>query len=106
MSEMQFEAKLGVFWHKMTGNRCSIPFIGYYLTHIYSVDMIVELIFNIHSITDHNECLTDSHGCHTNASCVNLEGTHQCKCRDGFAGNGTYCSGISFTYIFILVIVC
>ena len=49
---------------------------------------------NISSITDVNECLKDDHGCHMNASCVNLKGTHTCECKQGFVGNTTYCAGM------------
>ena len=48
----------------------------------------------IYSITDRNECRTGEHGCHNNASCTNLEGSHRCKCNSGFSGNGTDCIGM------------
>ena len=43
--------------------------------------------------TDINECTTGNHGCHSNATCINLPGTKNCTCNIGFSGNGTYCSG-------------
>ena len=48
----------------------------------------------ISSIADVNECLKVDHGCHMNASCVNLNGTYTCKCKQGFVGNGTSCDGM------------
>ena len=60
---------------------------------LYAVSSFLFSI-NIYSITDRNECLRNSTGCHTNASCVNLGGSHRCECNKGFEGNGTDCNGM------------
>ena len=31
-----------------------------------------------------NECQTKDHGCGKNAVCINLAGSHECRCRTGF----------------------
>ncbi|KAL9964627.1 hypothetical protein ACROYT_G028291 [Oculina patagonica] len=38
-----------------------------------------------------DECAKGLHGCHSNASCQNTEGSHNCTCKPGFFGNGSYC---------------
>jgi hypothetical protein len=38
---------------------------------------------------DMDECLAqDANDCADHAACVNTLGSYQCKCNDGFAGNG------------------
>ena len=37
---------------------------------------------------DINEC-ADNGGCHVNAECRNTEGGRECRCNDGFGGDGT-----------------
>lgn len=48
------------------------------------------LTFNI---IDINECVSGS-GCSDDADCINTVGSHTCKCRSGFAGDGFICTGI------------
>ena len=43
---------------------------------------------------DVNECLTNSHDCHSDADCMNKIGSYNCTCRSGYVGNGTICTGI------------
>lgn len=40
---------------------------------------------------DVDECSTGRHRCHSEAECINLEGSYQCNCRNGFSGDGYYC---------------
>ena len=40
---------------------------------------------------DINECA--SHPCDVNANCTNTIGSHMCKCRTGYEGNGKRCRG-------------
>ena len=42
---------------------------------------------------DNNECLLASHNCHTNATCVNTNGSFTCSCNNGYSGNGISCEG-------------
>ena len=55
---------------------------------------------NIYCISDVDECDTSNHGCHANATCTNLVGSHKCTCKEGYDGNGTTCIGIIFTFLF------
>ena len=42
---------------------------------------------------DVDECEADISDCDVNAKCINTEGSHNCTCQSGFAGNGTSCEG-------------
>ena len=48
------------------------------------------LLFNS---LDLDECDDGTHNCDVNAECNNTLGSYNCKCRDGFRGNGTKCTG-------------
>ena len=41
--------------------------------------------------TDVDECMAGLDDCDANADCINLEGSYQCRCRDGFTGDGRVC---------------
>ena len=53
----------------------------------------------MHLFPDVNECATDQHGCHENANCTNLHGTHKCDCNDGYIGDGSSCTGKNLLYL-------
>ncbi len=54
--------------------------------------------FNVFIILDIDECSDKStHSCDSNSNCTNTNGSYQCKCHQGFAGNGHTCSGIQLT---------
>ena len=42
---------------------------------------------------DIDECSENSHNCHVNAKCTDMEGSFFCTCILGYTGNGTYCQG-------------
>lgn len=42
---------------------------------------------------DIDECETNTHGCHDNASCRNHAGNYSCICQQGFYGDGQVCDG-------------
>ena len=50
---------------------------------------------------DIDECDINSwetaHGCHPDARCVNTAGSYQCKCLEGFTGNGMATGGTGVT---------
>ena len=48
---------------------------------------------------DLDECSTEDHGCHVNASCTNAHGSFNCKCLHGFEGDGKNCTGNSCEFI-------
>ena len=46
----------------------------------------------IHSV---DECLLGLHNCDVNATCMNTDESYICSCKEGFTGNGVFCSGKS-----------
>lgn len=38
-----------------------------------------------------NECERGEHKCDRNAICINLDGTFECRCADGYEGDGHNC---------------
>ena len=42
---------------------------------------------------DIDECSTNSHSCHINATCSNMQGSYKCACKAGYLGNGKTCTG-------------
>ena len=75
---------------------CFIIIFIYYCVAWFLFDYLL-YFFNI----DINECNTTNHGCHINASCTNLIGSHFCTCNLGFSGNGTHCNGILVLYFYL-----
>ena len=51
------------------------------------------ILFNNPLLSDINECTTIAHNCDVNAFCNNTDGSHNCTCSSGYAGNGTSCRG-------------
>ena len=45
------------------------------------------------SRTDINECITNEHNCHDDATCNNTKGSWKCFCNQGYKGNGVDCDG-------------
>ena len=44
--------------------------------------------------TDIDECTLLCGSCDENADCINLEGSYECKCKEGFQGDGYFnCTG-------------
>ncbi|XP_028410753.1 uncharacterized protein LOC114533436 isoform X5 [Dendronephthya gigantea] len=41
------------------------------------------------------DCTIDKYPCHDNASCKDIPGSYECRCFEGFTGNGTYCNDIN-----------
>lgn len=46
-------------------------------------------------VSDLDECSNGTHKCNNNAECHNTMGSYRCTCKDGFSGDGFYCSGHS-----------
>lgn len=40
---------------------------------------------------DVDECLLNIHDCSPNADCTNNLGSYNCKCHNGYSGDGTIC---------------
>ena len=47
-----------------------------------------------HSV-DTDECFEGRNTCHSNATCMDTDGSFECTCDNGFTGNGYNCSGKS-----------
>lgn len=52
------------------------------------------VFYNVYAIyyLDINECLQEN-VCNPNANCTDSEGSYNCKCHTGFAGDGRSCVG-------------
>ena len=60
--------------------------------------MLLLFVINSNILSlDINECQVHKGGCHVNATCTNLVGSHSCICTTGHTGNGTYCE-VTETY--------
>ena len=51
------------------------------------------LLFIINCV-DVDECSSDTNECDPNALCTNVEGSYVCRCKKGFTGNGSTCTGM------------
>lgn len=49
--------------------------------------------FFIKFLVDIDECMTNNHNCHEDATCSNTKGLWDCFCNKGYEGNGTNCQG-------------
>ena len=49
------------------------------------------------SFLDINECTSGTHNCDSNAACTNTAGSFICACNSGFSGNGTSCTGMTYS---------
>ena len=53
---------------------------------------------------DVNECIEQTDNCHTFATCINLEGGgFECRCLEGYEGNGLQCSGKVWHALFYVI---
>lgn len=43
--------------------------------------------------TDIDECTTNTHDCHSSATCTNTECSFTCTCNEGYTGDGRSCIG-------------
>lgn len=49
--------------------------------------------FELFCVSDLDECSNGTHMCNNNADCHNTMGSYRCTCKDGFSGDGFFCSG-------------
>ena len=49
--------------------------------------------FHEYIFPDINECADKADNCHADAKCINMIGTYNCSCNDGYSGNGFHCEG-------------
>ena len=45
-------------------------------------------------VTDIDECTTNAHDCHLDATCSNTGGSFTCSCNQGYSGDGKQCDGM------------
>ena len=45
-------------------------------------------------VTDIDECTTNAHDCHLDATCSNTGGSFTCICKQGYSGDGKQCDGM------------
>ena len=45
-------------------------------------------------LPDIDECLSGNHACDVTANCTNIDGSHNCTCKEGYTGDGQSCQGI------------
>lgn len=53
--------------------------------------MIDMIEIDVYCTVDLNECERGEHKCDRNAICINLEGTFECQCAEGYQGDGHIC---------------
>ena len=65
---------------------------------------VIELVSATFSLLflDNDECFASENFCHQNAICVNTFGSYDCKCSQGYTGDGVNCAGnIPFRCLFV-----
>ena len=56
-------------------------------------DILVIFFYISNFTTDIDECETNPHKCHQEATCKNTHGSYLCTCKPGFIGDGQNCTG-------------
>ena len=52
-------------------------------------------------LIDINECeVGGANDCHTEADCLNIDGSYNCTCKVGYTGTGILCAGILFKNLY------
>ena len=80
----------------------------------------VVMYYKLLSPVDTDECTTNTHNCHSSATCNNTIGSFNCTCNKGYNGDGISCSGEQclvniiaqenklrgrFVFVFVVVVV-
>ena len=50
-----------------------------------------------------NDCGVSKQKCHLKASCVKEQGSEQCRCDDGYEGDGVQCERMCIWFIYVFV---
>ncbi|XP_027054846.1 uncharacterized protein LOC113681912 [Pocillopora damicornis] len=61
----------------------------------YSTATAAKNLTKYYACTDVNECVLGNAECSKDATCKNTFGSYECKCKDGFTGNGFSCKDIN-----------
>ena len=86
---------------KIAKMQCTPDSLSFLINYRCPVTVPV-LLFNSLSllpITDVNECgSAGTNECDSKAQCTNIEGSYNCRCLNGYQGDGKNCSGTGFLY--------
>lgn len=63
---------------------------------------VLLFFIQIYFFLDIDECLFDLNNCDVNVNCINKVGNFICICKLGYSGDGYFCVGLYFIFIFIL----
>lgn len=67
--------------------------------------MIFVLTMHYFICKDVDECSNGTHKCSPTAECVNTDGSYRCTCKEGYSGDGVFCSGkINFYLCFAQIL--
>ena len=55
--------------------------------------LMISYLSLVCSCADINECAQGTDNCDDNAICINTVGSFLCRCRTGYEGDGTVCTG-------------
>lgn len=55
-----------------------------------------DVVLGFCHVSDLDECSNGTHMCSNNADCLNTMGSYRCACKEGFSGDGFYCSGHTY----------
>ena len=77
--------------------KCSVHLTAYLFLLTVPVSLFNSL--SLLPITDVNECgSAGTNECDSKAQCTNIEGSYNCRCLNGYQGDGKNCSGTGSLY--------
>ena len=86
---------------KIAKMQCTPDSLSFLINYRCPVTVPVSLFnsLSLLSITDVNECgSAGTNECDSKAQCTNTEGSYNCRCLNGYQGDGKNCSGTGFLY--------
>ena len=86
---------------KIAKMQCTPDSLSFLINYRCPVTVPVSLFnsLSLLPITDINECgSAGTNECDSKAQCTNTEGSYNCRCLNGYQGDGKNCSGTGFLY--------
>lgn len=86
---------------KIAKMQCTPDSLSFLINYRCPVTVPVSLFnsLSLLPITDVNECgSAGTNECDSKAQCTNTEGSYNCRCLNGYQGDGKNCSGTGFLY--------
>lgn len=86
---------------KIAKMQCTPDSLSFLINYRCPVTVSVSLFnsLSLLPITDVNECgSAGTNECDSKAQCTNTEGSYNCRCLNGYQGDGKNCSGTGFLY--------